>query len=405
MKEFELTNGIKAVHKQNKNTPRTALCLNIAINKPEKGPGIYSLMNRLLLQGTKNRSAVELANELEENAIEISCDMKQDYLRFRLVCLNEDIEHALEILQDIIDNSTFDDFDKEKTKLEGEIPAELDSARTRAMDNFVKTLFKNHFYGNTYTKVQENLKNIEKQDIIDAYNEIINTGKKVVVFVGDMDLDSAKSLLNKHFAHISNDNIQKFEIPTPVLDKSETVEFIKKDANQAQIFQGWLVPTFKTAEFAQFIILNTILGSSGLSSRLFCELRDKKGLAYTVRSTYDTYRTIANFNIYIATEPKNIQTSLSGFLEEIQKIKDTLVPENELQNAKNNYIGKLQFITETNSQQANQIGHYAMYDLGFDYREKLLENIKQVTSQDIQNIARKYLNDISVISILRPDNV
>ncbi len=402
MKEFELKNKIKCAYKQNKNTPRVALSLNIAINKPEKTVGIYSLMNRLLLQGTKNRNSVELANELEENAIEISCDMKQDYLRFRLTCLNEDFEKALEILQDIIENSTFEEFEKEKVKLEGEIPAQLDSARTRALDNFVKTIFKNHFYGGTYTKVLENLQNITKQDVISAYEQIISTGNKVLAIVGDLEFNDAENLLNKHFSNIPNTNIGLPEISTPKLEKSETVEFIKKDANQSQIFQGWIVPTFKSEEYPQFIVLNTILGSSGLSSRLFCELRDKKGLAYTVRSAYETYRTCADFNIYIATEPKNIQTSLDGFKEEIQKIKDVLVPETELHNAKNNYIGKLQYITETNAQQANQMAHYAIFGLGFDYKEKLIEQVKSVTSQQVQNIAKKYLNDVSVISVLRP---
>ena len=359
-------------------------------------------MNRLLLQGTKNRSSVELANELEENAIEISCDMKQDYLRFRLTCLNEDFVLALEILQDIIDNSNFDEFEKEKTKLEGEIPAELDSARTRTLDNFVKTIFKNHFYGGTYTKVLENLNNITKQDVTDAYKKIMSTGNKVLAIVGDLEFEDAETLLNKHFSNIPNSNIELSQISTPKLEKSETVEFIKDDANQSQIFQGWLVPTFKSEEYAPFIVLNTVLGSSGLSSRLFCELRDKKGLAYTVRSAYETYRTCANFNIYIATEPKNINTSLAGFKEEIQKIKDVLVPENELHNAKNNYIGKLQYVTETNAQQANQMAHYAIMDLGFNYKETLVEQIKNVTSQQIQDIAKKYLNDVSVISILRP---
>lgn len=402
MNEFELKNGIKAAHRQNKNTPRTALCFNIAINKPEKSAGIYSLMNRLLLQGTKNRTAVELADELEENAIEISCDMKQDYLRFRLVCLNEDIEHALDILQDIIDNTTFEDFEKEKIKLEGEIPAELDSARTRAMDTFVKTIFKDHFYGDTYTRVLENLPNVKKQDVIDAYQEIISTGKKVIAFVGDMDYKETEELLNKHFAHIPNNDVKESEIVAPMLEQAETVEFIKDDANQSHIFQGWLVPTVGSNEYAPFIVMNTILGSSGLSSRLFCELRDKKGLAYTVRSTYDTYKTVANFNIYIATEPKNIQTSLDGFQEEIQKIKDILVEDEELQNAKNNYIGKLQFITETNAQQANQMAHHAIFDLGFGFKNELIEKIKQVTPKQVQDVANKYLNDISVISVLKP---
>ncbi|MBR2525464.1 insulinase family protein [bacterium] len=402
MKNFILKNNIQTICKENKNTPRTAVCFNIAINKPEKSAGIYSLMNRLFLQGTKTRTAVELANELEENAIEVSCDMKQDYLRFRMVCLNEDLEHGIEILQDIIENSTFNDFEKEKNKLEGEIPAELDSAKTRALDNYVKTIYKNHFYGDTFTKVFENLNNIKKDDVVNAYNEIISTGEKVIVVVGDINTATIQELLNKHFGNIKNENTGKNEIPTPVLEKSETVEFIKDDANQAQIIQGWIVPTIHSKEYAPFFVLNTLLGASGLSSRLFCELRDKKGLAYTVRSSYEVNRACANFNIYIATEPKNIQTSLDGFKEEIQKIKDVLVSEEELQNAKNNYIGKLQYITETNMQQAIQIAHYAIMGLGYNYREKFIEQIKQVTPQEIQEIAKKYLNDISVVSILRP---
>jgi len=402
VKEFELKNKIKCAYKQNKNTPRTAVCLNVAINKPEKSAGIYSLMNRLLLQGTKNRTSVELANELEENAIEVSCDMKQDYIRFRMVCLNEDFEHGLEILQDIIENSTFEEFEKEKVKVEGEIPAELDSARTRALDNFVKTIYKDHFYGDTYTKILENLKNITVEDVKEAYNDIMSTGNKVLVFVGDIDFAATEALLNKHFEGLPNDNVGENLIPIPVLEKSETVEYIKEDANQAQIFQGWLVPTFKSEEYVPLYVLNTLLGSSGLSSRLFCELRDKKGLAYTVRSAYETNRAGANFNIYIATEPKNIQTSLDGFKEEIQKIKDVLVSEEELQNAKNNYTGKLEYITETNIQQAIQMSHYAIYGLGFDYKDKFIKQIQNVKAEQIKDIANKYLNDISVISVLRP---
>lgn len=402
MKKFELKNKIKVAYKQNKNTPRIGMSLNVAINKPEKMAGIYSIMNRLLLQGTKTRSAEQLANELDANAIEVSCDMKQDYLRFRVVCLNEDLDLALELLQDIIENSTFAEFEKEKVKLEGEIPAELDSARTRALDNFVKTLFKNHFYGNTFTKIEENLDKITQQDVIDAYKEIMNDGKKVLSFVGDMDFDTIENLLNKHLGNLPNDESHECEIPMPHLEKAETVEFIKPDANQAQIFQGWQVPTITSEEYPAFVVLNTLLGASGLSSRLFCELRDKKGLAYTVRSSYEIYKKCANFNIYIATEPKNIQTSLDGFKEEIQKIKDVLVPEQELTNAKNNYIGKLQFITETNAQQANQMAHHAILGMGFGFKDELINKIKAVTPEQVQNIARKYLNDVSVVSILRP---
>ncbi|MDD3437470.1 MAG: insulinase family protein, partial [Candidatus Gastranaerophilales bacterium] len=138
MQEFELKNKIKAVYRQNKNTPRVGLSFNFSINEEEKIPGVYCLVSRLMQQGTKNRTSEELAQELDENAIEFCCDMKQDYLRFRFVCLNEDFEHAVEIMSDVIKNSTFEEFDKEKIKMQGEITAELDSAKTKATDNYYK---------------------------------------------------------------------------------------------------------------------------------------------------------------------------------------------------------------------------------------------------------------------------
>lgn len=402
MQEFELKNKIKAVYKQNKNTPRVGLSFNFLINEEEKSAGIYCLMSRLLLQGTKNRTSEQLAQELDENAIEFSCDMKQDYLRFRFICLNEDFEKAVEIVSDIIKNPTFEEFNKEKIKMQGEITAELDSARTKALDNYYKTLFEGHFYGHTYTKIIENIDKITKEDAIEAYNQIVSTGKKVLSVVGDYNFEEALILLNTYFGDIENSNIKEKNIPIPELKENKTVEIIKNDAQQAQIIQGWLMPTFDSADYPALILLNVILGSAGLSSRLFLELRDKKGLAYHVRSTYEPNEKCANLSIYIATEPKNIQICLDGFKEEINKLKEIPVCEEELQNAKNNVIGKQQFVTETNAQQANQLAYYGIMDLGFDFQNKIIEKIKQVNISDIQHVAQSYFNDNSVISILRP---
>ena len=402
MKEFKLKNNITAVYKQNDNTPRTALSFNFAINEPEKTSGIYCLMSRLLLQGTKNRTSEQLSKELDENAIELNCEMKQDYLRFRFVCLNEDLPLAMEIMADVIKNSTFEEFSKERIKMQGEIVAELDSARMKALDNYYKNIFEGHFYGNTYTKILENLDTFSKEDVINAYNKIITEGEKVLSIVGDVDFEKAQDLLNENIGDIENTNVKGRNIPTPTLNTGKTVEIIKSDVQQAQIIQGWLFPTFDSKDYPAIVLLNVILGSAGLSSRLFLELRDKKGLAYTVRSSYETYQTCANFSIYIATEPKNIQISLDGFKEEIDKFKQFPVDDIELDFSKNNVIGKQQFVTETNSQQANLLAYYGIVGLGFDYQQKIIERIKKVTAAEIQDCANKYFVDNSVISILRP---
>lgn len=398
----KLKNNIEFAYKKNKNTPRVAFYLNFSLNKPVFEPGVYSLMVRLFMQGTKNRTAQQLSEELDKYAIEFSVELKLDYVKFKFVCLNEDFEKAIEIFTDIIKNTTFDEFEKERIKLEGEIIAELDSPRAKIIDSYYKNIYEGHNYGYTNTVILENLKNINRQDVVDAYRNILLNSKKVAVFVGDLDFEKVDDILERNLGDIAESVENLPVLPKPVLENAKTVEVIQQDLNQAHIIKGWSVSTVDSNDFAAISLLNIILGASGLSSRLFLELRDKKGLAYVVRSAYDVARLAANFSIYIATEPNNIETSLKGFDEEIEKIKNIPVSEEELENAKNNLFGKWAFISETNSQQANWLAHYGIMGFGFDFHEKTVERIKKVSVDNIKECANKYFNDKYVLSILRP---
>ena len=402
MKKVILENNIPLVLKQNKNTPRMALCFYFKIENPEKKAGLYTVLNRLFLQGTKNRTAQQLANELDENAIDCYSEMKQDFIRFKLQCLNEDFEKGIEILADIIKNSTFEDFNKEVIKLKGEIPAEMDEPKSKAMDAFYKNIFKNHPYGHTYTKILEDIDDITPQDVRDAYKDLLSNSPKVISLVGDFYENNVIELLKKHFSEIKNTSDFSSKIETPVLTETQIVKVEKDDAAQAQIIQGWHVPTIFDKDYPAIMVMNTMLGSSGLSSRLFLELRDKKGLAYVVRSSYEIYDKAALFNVYIATEPKNIKTSLEGFKIELDKIKNIPVTEQELANAKNNLIGKRQFFTETNLQQSSLMAFYEDKGLGADYEEKLIEQINHVTADDIQRVANLCIKEPYVLTVLAP---
>ena len=398
MRELILNNNIKVCVKQNKNTPRVALTLNLSISEPEKFSGEYSLMNRLLLKGTKKYSSEELSTILDENAIDFSTEMKLDYLRFRFVCLNEDFEKALEILREVILNSTFDEFEKERIKLKGELTAELDSAKVKVSDLFTRTIYKNHYYGNSYTKVLETLDKLNGDEVKQSYFNILNNSTKTLALVGDVD----DTLLEKYLSDIPASIETESHIVSPNPIKQEYGEIIKKDANQAQIIQGWIVPTIGSPEYPVLMLMNVILGASGLSSRLFLELREKKGLAYTVRTSYETHKKSAVFSIYIGTEPSNIKTSIAGFKEEIEKIKTIPVSETELKNAVNNLIGKQQFVTETNSQQANMMAYYSIMGKPFEYQKTVVEMLHKVTPDDILSCANKYFTDDYVLSIIKP---
>ena len=397
----KLKNDIDFAYKRNLNTPRCALYFNLSLNQKQNA-GVYSLMTRLFMQGTKTRSAQALSEELDKYAIEFAAELKLDYLKFKFVCLNEDFAKALEIFTDIINNTTFEDFDKERAKLEGEIIAELDSPRAKVLDSYYKNIYEGHSYGNTNTVILANLKNIKKQDVINAYDLVIKDSKKVVAFVGDIDFDTVNNLLQENLGNICNSNPNLPELVKPNLQTAKEINNVQEDLNQAHILKGWLVDTANSYDYPSLALLNIILGASGLSSRLFLELRDKKGLAYVVRSAYDIARLCANFSIYIATEPKNIEVSLRGFEEEIEKIKNNLVSQEELENAKNNLFGKWAFITETNSQQANWLAHYGIMGFGFDFFDKAIERVKKVTPEDIKFCANKYFNEKFVTTVLKP---
>lgn len=402
LKISELKNNIEFVYKRNPDTPRVAFYLNFSLNNPVPNPGVYSLMVRLFMQGTKKYNAQQLSEILDKYAIEFTAEMKLDYVKFKFVCLNEDFERALDIFSDIVKNTTFEEFEKERIKLEGEIIAELDSPRAKIIDSYYKNIYEGHNYGFTNTVILENLKNLTKEDVINAYDEIVENCKKVCSFVGDLDFDYVNNLLQEKLGDIKASTLELPKLERPILKKMKNIEVVQADLNQAHILKGWTVDTADSDDFAAISLLNIILGASGLSSRLFLELRDKKGLAYVVRSAYDVARLSANFSIYIATEPNNIETSLKGFEEEIQKIKNNLVSEEELENAKNNILGKWAFITETNSQQAHWLAHYGVMGFGYDFHKKAVEKIKKVTPQDIKNCANKYFNDTYVLTVLKP---
>lgn len=402
MKRYTLKNGIQTIIKRNNNTPRCAVVMYAKINKDEEKAGIYYLMTQLLFQGTKSKSAEELASLLDENAIDMTFEKKADYIRFKVQCLNEDINTALEIFEDIIENSTFDEYEKEIIKIKGEFEADLDSAKIKAQDNYYRTIFKGHPYSTGREEVLAQIDTINKEDILTAWNEIKYNSQKNIAVVGDVEPSEIENLLEKHFNKLSIKELKIKRQDVPTLNKDVVSVIEKEDANQAQIFQGWQVPSIYSDEYASIVLLNTILGSSGLSSRLFLELREKQGLAYTVRSVYEPYLLCGNFFVYIATEPKNIKTSISGFDKEMKKIMTEIISDEELENAKNNAIGKRQFYQETNLLEATLKGYYEFLGLKYEFEDKLIGNIKSVTKEMIIKTAEKCFSTPNALCVLAP---
>ena len=148
--------------------------------------------------------------------------------------------------------------------------------------------------------------------------------------------------------------------------------------------------------------MDNILGSAGLTSRLFLELRDKQGLAYNVRSSLDGLKHRGKFTLYIGTEPKNVQRCLDGFAAEIKKLIDIPVEADELEAAKRNLIGRRAVYTETTSQLAHWVGAGIMMGHTVESLKTQEEKLKAVTSADIQRVAKTYFSKPFYTTVVGP---
>jgi len=398
-------NGINILLEKSPKTPRGCVNLFFKVNKIEKFFGINSLLARLLLQGTKKYSASDLAKEFENECIDISTKAKQDYIKIGLVFLNEDFHKAMDLAKELLLNSTFDDFEKEIFKLKGEIVSELDNPRIKLTDAYIKNIYKNHPYSSSYTKILENLDKIQKKDVIEAHKIMLDS-LSAVVYVGDYsDKEEILNYFSDQFGFLKSKE-QIDEIPcifNNKIEKDELVWLTKNDAAQAQILQGWLIDSFNSPNCAKISVLNNILGSSGLSSRLFVNLRDKQGLAYTVRSQYETFLKSGLFSMYIGTTPENIQKSLEGFRIELQKLADEAPSGEELRGAKENISGRMKYFSQNNSQIAAVRGYDFTMGLGLNYSELFMDDINSVSAKDVSCVARWLLSMPKLIAIIAPD--
>ncbi len=402
MKKY-IRNGIDILIEHSPKTPRISVNFFFKIDKKEKLYGINTLLARLLLQGTTNRSALEISKEFENECIDVAFKAKQDYIKASLTFLNEDFNKAMELFKDLILNSTFDDFEKELFKIKGEIISDLDNPRTKLTDAFVKGLFKEHPYSSTYTKILDDLNKISVNDIKDAHKTLLES-TKAIVYTGEyITEEGLLEYFENNFQFMKNSNPLSDIKDVKELEKDELIWITKNDVSQAQIIQGCIVDTFNSKKCAKITLLNNILGSAGLSSRLFVNLRDKQGLAYTVRSQYETLLHSGIFSMYIGTTPKNIKKSLDGFKDELQKLADVPPSDTELQGGKENISGRIKYFSQNNSQISALSGYNYIMGLGLDYEERFLEEINKLSKEEISETAKEILSLPKLTVIIAPE--
>lgn len=374
-------------------------------------PGLSDMVDRLLMKGTQSRSQEQISIEIDGLTLEVDSDTKRDYTAIHATMLEEDLDASFDLISDFFHHSTFSEFDREKQKVAGEIMMDLDSPKSRASDQFIRAIFQNSPYGTVGSLLLEHLPQMDSVDVVKAhYRKVFTPSNLIISVAGNIESQKIADVLERYIpanpqAKSLFDPAMELTLRNLTLKQDELITFARDDSTQAHIFKGWLVPDTRHEDYAPLALLNTILGAAGLSSRLFLELRDKQGLAYNVRSTYEAFKFKGIFYLYIGTEPKNKDKCLQGFIDEIDKLVNIPVAAEELADAKRNMLGRRSVFLETAHQQANYIG--ANYTQGRSLEEiaQVPEQIEAVTAADIQRVAQKYLTQPATISIVGPSQI
>ncbi len=410
--ESKLSNGATLLHTPIETAPRLAISMFLpGGNLLDPVPGLSDMVDRLLMKGTQTRSQEQISIEIDGLTLEVDTDTKRDYSSIHATLLEEDLDTSFELIADFFYNATFAEFEREKQKITGEVMMDLDSPKSRASDQFIRKMFENTPYGTVSSVILDSLPSLNSVEDLKAYYKKTLTPSNMIVSVaGNIDHDQFAKALEKHFPKDAQpapqvDAALQQKLSALSLTQDEWVTFARDDSSQAHIFKGWLVPETRHEDYAPLALMNTILGAAGLSSRLFLELRDKQGLAYNVRSTYEAYKHKGLFYLYIGTEPKNKEKCLQGFIDEVNKLADIPVSAEELADAKRNILGRRSVFLETAHQQANYIG--ANYTQGRTLQEiaEVPAQIESVTSEDVQRVVRKYLLQPSLVSVVGPSSI
>jgi zinc protease len=391
--KMTLPNGMRVIIKENHRLPlvsiRAVFLGGTRLERPECS-GISSFVSKILTRGTNRMSASEIASTVESWAGEIEGFSGRNSFGISAKFLSKDLYQGLELLADLIINSSFpeDEIAKVREDILADINAKKDSPMPQLIDLFYSTLYRNHPYGQPDTGTVESINTIERSDLIKWYKSLALSSNLVLCVAGDVYKDEFMGKIEELLKGLDSSTFYQPEIlPEPPLQGVREVH-LERPGKQTHIMIGYLGPDLKSPDNAVITIIDAAL--SGQGGRLFMELRDKQSLAYSVSSFTRPGLETGMFGVYLACEPGKLSTAKEGIFKELEKVKEEGLSDQELEDAKRYLIGTEAIEYQTNGSQALRMALDEIYGLGYGHQQEFIREIRGVTSEDIKRVAKKF---------------
>ncbi len=408
VKKAVLDNGITVLIKQNHSVPlfaaRAAFLGGVRF-EDERDNGVSNFLSEMFTRGTKSRSAEEIAREIESIAGEVSGFSGRNSFGVTVESLSRNLDQAIDIFADVIMNPSFDPEEIERARRDilSAINRQGDNLLRTTINLFLSTLYRENPYRFDVLGTKETISDMTRDDLISFYQKYVRPENMVISVVGNVDEDRVLSMLESYFGEMEKGRFSPPQVkPEPPPNQVRTAEVEQKDKAQTHIILGFLAPTLKDPDQYPFEVLNAIL--SGQGGRLFLELRDKRSLAYTVTSFFTPGLEPGFFGVYIGCAPEKQTEAIQGIKEQLAMVLEKGVTDEELKRAQNYLVGNFEIGLQQNSAQAAKIAFDELYGLGWDEYKRYPEEIYSVTQDDIQRVARKYIDlDKYTLAIVKPE--
>ena len=392
-----LDSGLKVLTKESKANDIIALSVLVGMGssyESDEEAGLSNLTQSVLLKGTENRSAEELMNQIDSAGIKLSSSASRDSGSVYLLCTTQGLDVGLDLLFDVLLNPTFpsDEVDKEKEQTLLEIAAKEDQLMSKAMELLAEVHYGVHPYHKPLLGYPETVKRFERADIEPFFRKHYVPGNMIFSAVGNLDAEELVGEVQKRF-DVKTSPEKPEGIDTEVPRRVEPAALFKERESQAAwIGIGYNAPRITDDNYAAMEVLHGVIGGS-MNSRLFVELRDKRGLAYQVGSMYAARPGPSLFVSYIGTSVDQFEEAKDGILQEIKKIASLPVTDEELRLSKTYLKGTFIMGQEGNSSQASLLAHYEHFGLGYGFVDEYPKLIDDVSIEDVLRVGEENFDD------------
>ena len=397
MKDAEISfldNGLRLVHQliPDSEVIHCGIFINAGSrDENSEQSGLAHFIEHLLFKGTKKRKAFHILNRLDAVGGEINAFTTKEETCIHVTCLKQHFERAVELMADILLNSTFpeEEAEREKEIIIDEINSCRDTPSEQIYDDFEEYLFSSHPLSYPILGTVETVRKLKIEDAKQFIKKYYTLNNMCFSSVGSIPIQTIKKVCNKYLGDIPSSSktyARTVFNPNKPFDKR-----LKKQINQAHLILGGLGYNYNDYRRWGLILLNNILGGPGMNSRLNLTLREKHGIAYNIFSSYIPYSDTGCFSIYIATDFSNTEKAIQLVLKELKSLREKGLSDNQLKQAKNQLLGQIAISQENRSSLMQFNGKNLLnYNLVESYKDTF-DKILKLKASDIKIITEEIL--------------